>query len=210
MKLQGKIKYTLDEFKAQVKASTLKVGDRLITEDIAGKAVFEVAEIRKKYIYMVRRYCLPDKYDQTHDDLMDFLNNEYLDTLPQDLKNIMGKREGSRIFVPWFNEVFGEREDCSWADKSKGKQWSLFRKGYGRIRLDGDKHGCSRWYWLASPYVSIGSTNFCNVNASGAPNANYASRSWRAPLLQNQSQGDSRAISIIDCSYLSSQKETYK
>lgn len=177
MQLNGKMKYTIEEFKVQVKASTLKVGDRLITEDIAGKAVFEVAEIRKKYIYMVRRYCLPDKYDQTHDDLMDFLNNEYLDTLPQDLKNIMGKREGSRIFVPWFNEVFGEREDCSWADKSKGKQWSLFRKGYGRIRLDGDKHGCSRWYWLASPHIS-GSASFCTVGASGAPHANYASDSY--------------------------------
>ena len=176
MKLQGKIKYTLDEIKAQVKASTLKVGDRLVTEDIAGKAIFEVAEIRKKNIYMVRRYCLPDKYDQTHDDLMDFLNNEYLDTLPQDLKSIMGKREGSRIFVPWFNEVFGEREECSWADKSKGKQWSLFRKGYGRIRLDGDKHGCSRWYWLASPRIG-GSAGFCVVGTSGAPYNSYASLS---------------------------------
>lgn len=177
MKLQGKIKYTLDEFKAQAKASTLKVGDRLVAEDIAGKAIFEVAEIRKKNIYMVRRYCLPDKYDQTHDDLMDFLNNEYLDTLPQDLKSIMGKREGSRIFVPRFNEVFGEREDCSWADKSKGKQWSLFRKGYGRIRLDGDKHGCSRWYWLASPYIS-NTASFCSVTTSGAPRYGNASTSF--------------------------------
>lgn len=176
MKLQGKLKYTLDEFKVQVKASTLKVGDKLVTEDIAGKAVFEVAEIRKKYIYMVRRYCLPDDYDQTHDDLMDFLNNDYLDTLPQELKDIMEKRKGSRIFVPWFKEVFGEREDCGWADQSKGKQWSLFRKGYGRIRLDGDKHGCSRWYWLASPYVG-NSTGFCAVNTSGAPGTNYASSS---------------------------------
>ncbi|MBE5830825.1 MAG: hypothetical protein E7306_03690 [Butyrivibrio sp.] len=177
MQLNGKMKYTIEEFKVQAKASTLKVGDRLITEDIAGKAAFEVAEIRKKYIYMVRRYCLPDKYDQTHDDLMDFLNNEYLDTLPQDLKNIMGKREGSRIFVPWFNEVFGEREDCDWADKSKGKQWSLFRKGYGRIRLNGDKHGCSRWYWLASPYVGY-SADFCIVGTSGAPDYDGASTSY--------------------------------
>lgn len=177
MQLNGKMKYTIEEFKVQVKASTLKVGDRLITEDIAGKAVFEVAEIRKKYIYMVRRYCLPDEYDQTHDDLMDFLNNEYLDTLPQDLKNIMGKREGSRIFVPWFNEVFEERFDCSWADKSKGKQWSLFRKGYGRIRLDGDKHGCSRWYWVAAPNIS-NSTHFGSVNTSGAPSDNDASDSY--------------------------------
>ena len=177
MKLQGKIKYTLDEFKAQVKASTLKVGDRLITEDIAGKAVFEVAEIRKKYVYMVRRYCLPDDYDQTHDDLMDFLNNDYLDTLPQELKDIMGKRKGSRIFVPWFKEVFGEREDCGWADQSKGKQWKLFKKGYGRIRLNTSKRGCSRWYWLASPYISS-SSNFCDVSTSGAPRSNSASISY--------------------------------
>ena len=176
MKLQGKIKYTLDEFKAQVKASTLKVGDRLITEDIDGRAIFEVAEIRKKYIYMVRRYCLPDDYDQTHDDLMDFLNNDYLDTLPQELKDIMGKRKGSRIFVPWFKEVFGEREDCGWADQSKGKQWKLFKKGYGRIRLNASKRGCSRWYWLASPHISH-STAFCIVNTSGAPGYDYASYS---------------------------------
>ena len=47
MQLNGKMKYTIEEFKVQAKASTLKVGDRLITEDIAGKSVFEVAEIRK-------------------------------------------------------------------------------------------------------------------------------------------------------------------
>lgn len=176
MKLEGKFKYTLEEFKAQAKASTLKVGDRLITEDIDGKAIFEVAEIRKKYIYMVRRYCLPDDYDQTHDDLMDFLNNDYLDTLPQELKDIMEKRKGSRIFVPWFKEVFGEREDCGWADQSKGKQWKLFKKGYGRIRLNASKRGCSRWYWLASPNVSD-SANFCLVSTSGVPNYGNASYS---------------------------------
>ena len=177
MQLNGKMKYTIEEFKVQAKASTLKVGDRLITEDIVGKAVFEVAEIRKKYIYMVRRYCLPDDYDQTHDDLMDFLNNEYLDTLPQDLKNIMGKRKGSRIFVPWFKEVFGEREDCGWADQSKGKQWKLFKKGYGRIRLNASKRVCSSWYWFASPNVSD-SNGFCYVNTSGAPYASGASTSF--------------------------------
>ena len=106
------MKYTLEEFKTQIKASTLKVGDKLITEDIAGKAIFEVAEIRKKNIYMVRKYCLPRDYDKTHNDLDDFLNGDYLDSLPKELRDIMGKRKGSRIFVPWFNEVFGDVEDC--------------------------------------------------------------------------------------------------
>lgn len=176
MELKGKMKHTLEEFKAQLKASTLKVGDKLITEDIDGKAVFEVAEIRKKYIYMVRQHCLPDDYDQTHHDLDDFLNNEYLDTLPQELKNIMGKRKGSKIFVPLFNEVFGDVKDCDWADKSKGKQWKMFKTTKGKIRLNGNKYGYAKWYWLASPTVS-NTTNFCIVNTSGAPSHNGASNS---------------------------------
>ena len=176
MKLQGNLKYDLDEFKTQIKASTLKVGDRLVTEDIAGKAVFEVAEIRKKYIYMVRRYVLPDDYDKSHHELDSFLNGEYLDSLPKELTDIMGKRKGSRIFVPYFAEAFGDLEDCSWADKSKGKQWKIFKKTKGRIRLNADKYGYARWYWLASPFVG-NSNYFCFVAATGAPNASTASTS---------------------------------
>ena len=173
MELQGKFKYTLEEFKAQAKASTLKVGDRLVTEDIAGKVIFEIGEIRKKNIYMVRRYCLPNEYDKTHDELDNFLNGEYLSSLPEDLKKLMGKREGKKIFVPREIEVFGDKHPYSPIDE-KGKQWGIFKKGYGRIRLDGDKHGCSRWYWLASPDVST-ATSFCNVYTSGAPYYYYAS-----------------------------------
>ena len=171
------MKYTLEEFKTQIKASTLKVGDKLVTEDIAGKAIFEVAEIRKKTIIMVRKYCLPSDYDKTHDEIKDFLNNEYLDTISQELIDIMGKRKGSRIFIPWFKEVFGDIEDCSWADKSKGKQWKIFKTTKGKIRLDSNKHGFARWYWLASPFVS-NSTDFCYVNTSGAPDGYYASASY--------------------------------
>ena len=171
------MKYTLEEFKTQIKASALKVGDKLITEDIAGKAIFEVAEIRKKNIYMVRKYCLPRDYDKTHNDLDDFLNGEYLDSLPKELKDIMGKRKGSRIFVPWFNEVFGDAEDCDWADKSKGKQWKIFEKTIKKIRLDSEKYGYARWYWLASPYIS-NSTYFCAVTTSGAAYYYNASASY--------------------------------
>lgn len=175
MKLQGKMKYTLEEFKAQAKASTLKVGDRLVTEDIAGKAIFEIGDIRKKNIYMVRRYCLPNEYDKNHKELDAFLNGEYLNSLPEDLKKLMGKREDKKIFVPREIEVFGDKHPYSPIDE-KGKQWDIFKKGYGRIRLDGDKHGYSRWYWLASPYIS-NSPGFCGVGASGAPGANAASTS---------------------------------
>lgn len=167
------MKYTLEEFKTQIKASTLKVGDKLVTEDIAGKAIFEVAEIRKKTIIMVRKYCLPSDYDKEHGEIKDFLNNEYLDTISQELIDIMGKRKGSRIFIPWFKEVFGDIEDCSWADKSKGKQWKIFKTTKGKIRLDSNKHGFARWYWLASPDIG-GSAYFCAVGASGAPGTNAA------------------------------------
>ena len=170
------MKYNLEEFKTQIKASTLKVGDKLVTEDIAGEAIFEVAEIRKKYIYMVRKYCLPDEYDKNHYELDEFLNSEYLDTLSEDLKAIMGKRKGSRIFVPYFMEVFGDLEDSSWADKSKGKQWKIFKKTKGKIRLNGGKCERARWYWLASPIGN--STRFCHVAASGAASYYRASASF--------------------------------
>lgn len=171
-----KVKRNIDEFITAVKTDALKVGDKLITEDIAGKAIFEVAEIRKKKIYMVRKYCLPKDYDKTHTELDDFLNNEYLDTLPEELKDIMKKRKGSRIFVPWFNEVFGKLEGCDWADQSRGKQWKIFRTTKGKIRLDTDKYGYSRWYWLASPHIGT-STYFCIVSAAGAPYTDSASYS---------------------------------
>ena len=171
------MKYTLEEFKTQIKASTLKVGDKLVTEDIAGKAIFEVAEIRKKTIIMVRKYCLPSDYDKEHGEIKDFLNNEYLNTISQELIDIMGKRKGSRIFIPWFKEVFGDIEDCSWADKSKGKQWKIFKTTKGKIRLDSNKHGFARWYWLASPTIG-NSTYFCGVNATGTPSYNGAGNSY--------------------------------
>ena len=176
MELHGKMRYTLEEFKTQIKASTLKVGDELEIYDIAGEAIFEVAEVRKKNIYMVRKYVLPDDYDKTHHELYDFLNNDYLNSLPEELEAIIKKRKGSRIFVPYFNEVYGEDFDCSWADRSKGKQWAIFKKTKGKIRIGGDKFGWARWYWLASPTISD-STHFCGVNASGAPDYTTASKS---------------------------------
>ena len=161
------MKLSIEQFKDAVRENNIKVGDKLITEDIAGKAIFEVGDIRKNNIYMVRKYVLPDDYDKNHYEMDEFLNDDYLDSLPDELVEIMGERNEQKIFVPRFIEVFGDI-DCSWADKGKGRQWEIFKKTKGKIRLSENKYGRSRYWWLCSPNISY-STHFCLVLTSGTP-----------------------------------------
>ena len=167
------MKLSIEQFKDAVRENNIKVGDKLITEDIAGKAIFEVGDIRKNNIYMVRKYVLPDDYDKNHYEMDEFLNDDYLDSLPDELVEIMGERNEQKIFVPRFIEVFGDI-DCSWADKGKGRQWEIFKKTKGKIRLSENKYGRSRFWWLCSPYISF-SAYFCGVSASGTPGSGTAS-----------------------------------
>lgn len=171
MKDHGTVKrYTLEEFNTNI----INVGDELVTEDYDGKAIFQVAEIRKNHIYLIRKFLLEDDKPMKTDsfDLMEWLNDTYLRSLPQELRDWIVSRKDNHIFLPKEIEVFG---DYRWSSEGeKGKQWELFKKTKQRIRLRGDKEGYACSWWECSPYVS-GSTYFCFVATSGAANANDAS-----------------------------------
>ena len=173
MKEKIERRYTLDEFIAAMEGDELRVSDELITEDIDGKAIFQVADIRKKYIYMIRKFCLEE--EQTHDDLRGYLNTEYVNSLDGELVCRMKKRDGDYVFVPREIEVFGEYKYSD--PNEKGKQWELFKKTKERIRLHKNKEGCAFWWWESSPYVS-NSTAFCAVVSSGSADYTNASNSY--------------------------------
>lgn len=160
------MRYNLDNFILALNNNKLNVKDELETTDIDGRAIFQVAEIRSRYVYMCRKYLLSEKYDKPHTEIEDFLNNDYLASLPADLAVIMGKRHGSRIFVPYFAEVFEQRNDCEWADQSKGRQWKIFKNTKEKIRLVENKYGLPWFWWLASPSIGYFSY-FCSVSTIG-------------------------------------------
>lgn len=153
------------------KGIDIKVGDTFKATDIGGKAVFEIADVRKKYIYVIRKYVLNDEFDKGHYELDEFLDGEYYSSLPQELTDLIVERDGHKIFVPREKEIFGENV---YSAKEKGKQWEIFKTTKGRIRTQDDKYGIARWYWESSPYVSY-STYFCYVTTAGAAYGNYAS-----------------------------------
>ena len=152
------------------KLGVLEVGYELVTEDIDGVAVFEVADIRKKKIILCRKYLLKDEREMgTEGELLTWLDNEYYESLPTDLKELMKARKDSMVFLPKEVEVFGEHKYSS--EEEKGRQWEIFKRVKKRIRAFSAEDERSRYWWLASPYVS-GSTHFCCVCAAGA--AGYA------------------------------------
>ena len=174
MKDHGTVKrYTLEEFNTNI----INVGDELVTEDYDGKAIFQVAEIRKNYIYMIRKFLLEDDKPMRTEtfDLMEWLNDKYLSTLPQELRDWIVSRKGNHIFLPKEVEVFGEPRWSS--EDEKGKQWELFKKSKQRIRLRGGKEGNACFWWECSPCVSS-SADFCGVNTSGDANLGNASAAF--------------------------------
>lgn len=157
------------------KLGVLEVGYELVTEDIDGVAVFEVADIRKKKIILCRKYLLKDERAMgTEGELLTWLDNEYYESLPTDLKELMKARKDSMVFLPKEVEVFGEHVYSS--EEEKGRQWEIFKRVKKRISAFSAEDEHSRWYWLASPYVSS-SAAFCIVGTTGAADSNGASGS---------------------------------
>lgn len=168
IKAHGEVTRILDleSFFELLKDDDLAVGDELITEDIDGKAIFQVADIRKKSVYMVRKFllegCKPMKDDDF--DLISWLNTTYIDTLPGALTARMKRRENDLIFLPREKEVFGETRYSD--PEEKGKQWEIFKKTKQRIRLIGSRTGAACYWWESSPHIS-NSTSFCVVSSAG-------------------------------------------
>ena len=166
--------HSLEQFLDFIKQDSIFVGDELVTEDTDGKAIFQVADVRKKSIIMVRKFCLADDKRMKTDsfDLMSWLQSDYLITLPEDLRKHIKRREGLSIFLPREVEVFGDYIYSN--DIEKGKQWAIFKKTKQRIRLRSDKEGSACAWWESSPGVSD-STAFCVVSSDGSANYSGAS-----------------------------------
>ena len=165
----------------ELELSELKVGDEIWIFDIADEAVFKVVHISKKYVYFMRKYALPtdlrhpvnekttNKGGFRESDLYQWLNNEYRDSLTENIRKICGE-----IFLPKECQIFGEH---IYSDEvEKGKQWDFFKKPKNRIRVYQDTLKPANW-WEASAYVS-NSTHFCIVYTDGSADSGYASYSF--------------------------------
>lgn len=165
----------------ELELSELKVGDEIRIFDIADEAVFKVVHISKKYVYFMRKYVLPtdlrypmnekttNKGGFRESDLYQWLNNEYRDSLTENIRKICGE-----IFLPKECQIFGEH---IYSDEvEKGKQWDFFKKPKNRIRVYQDTLKPAYW-WQASAYVST-SAGFCYVSTDGSANGSGASNSF--------------------------------
>jgi len=165
----------------ELELSELKVGDEIWIFDIADEAVFKVVHISKKYVYFMRKYALPtdlrhpvnekttNKGGFRESDLYQWLNNEYRDSLTENIRKICGE-----IFLPKECQIFGEH---IYSDEvEKGKQWDFFKKPKNRIRVYQDTLKPANW-WEASAHVG-NSTHFCIVYTDGSADSGYASYSF--------------------------------
>ena len=141
---------------------SFKVGDMYLTKDSEGEALFEIADIRKKKIFLCRKYLLKDR---PMNGLMEYLNGEYYNSLEGELKEAIVERKGQKIFLPREVEVFGDYIYSE--DTEKGKQWELFKNVKKRIKCHSKDDERSDWWWLSSPSVG-NAADFCVVDASGA------------------------------------------
>ena len=164
----------VDLLKQMAKEDKLEVGYELHLGDFADPdAIFQIAEIREKRIYLKRKFVLPEDYDKDMYEMADWLNGEYLRSLPEELKPFMVRRKRNRVFIPREAEVFGKHVYSN--PEEAGKMWEIFKKAPNWKMVD--EEGNSRWTWLASPAIS-GSARFCAVDTSGAPDYNDASTSY--------------------------------
>ena len=127
--------------------------------------------------------------------LRNWLNNDFIDLLPADLKSVIAERtfkvgEGSgktslatvtdKIFLPMEYEVFGTTSTAYPAAATEhtvggNKQWSIYATAANRIKYQGISGSAVHW-WECSPTVSSSSasTHFCLVSTSGASNCSNA------------------------------------
>lgn len=187
MKIKTKTVYeSSNVFMEAMNSGKIKVGDELITRDIQGKAKYVVADLNLKakagwdnttifnIAYMVRKYALKEPKPMKDDDfdLLKWLNKEYLDSIPDEVKGYMVPQESRQIIdLPREIEVFGKNE---YGVKEEGKQWPYFKNTKNRICTTKKDDEYSHWWWLGTPYRAS-AAYFCFCNNYGI--ADYANAS---------------------------------
>jgi len=187
MKIKTKTVYeSSNVFMEAMNSGKIKVGDELITRDIQGKAKYVVADLNLKakagwdnttifnIAYMVRKYALKEPKPMKDDDfdLLKWLNKEYLDSIPDEVKGYMVPQESRQIIdLPREIEVFGKNE---YGVKEEGKQWPYFKNTKNRICTTKKDDEYSHWWWLNTPYRAS-AAYFCLCNSGGNAYYSYAS-----------------------------------
>ena len=206
MKTKTKRVYeNIEEFMEAMNSGKIKVGDELVTRDIQGKAKFVVANIEpeKKAILneiilieglsynvvsMVRKYALEDpKPIKSKDfDLFKWLNNEYYDSFPIEVRKRMIDQDGRhRIDLPMESEVFGKNE---YGVPEKWRQWEYFKNTKNRICTTKKDDEYSHWWWLGTQHRAS-AASFCtcvNLGYADYYGASYAYRYVRPRFILAQ------------------------
>ena len=179
MKTKTKTVYeNIDELMEALKTRSVKVGDELITRDIDGKAKYAVANLNLEakagwdnttifnIAFMVRKYALKESKPMKDDDfdLLKWLNKEYLNSIPDEVRSYMILQETKHIIdLPREIEVFGKNE---YGVKEVGKQWPYFKNTKNRICTTKKDDEYSHWWWLGTPYRAS-AAYFCSCNNGG-------------------------------------------
>lgn len=142
----------------------LKVGDKLITKDIDGKAVFVVAELDDDKIYLVRKWLLDNSAERPliSDDFnaFEWLDGEYRMSLPKKVRSrICGK-----VTLPSEREVFGKNE---YGKDEDTKQFRWFKTLHHRIAAFSKKDTYSIWWWTRTKANKVSASQFAFVYGAG-------------------------------------------
>ena len=164
----------LNELKAAIKDGAFHIGDEFITEDIDGKAKFVIAHADDNYVYFVRKNLLKGTKPVESGDfsLFDWLNEDYLMSMPEDLRKEMEAPAGQQaIDLPKEIQVFGKNE---YGIKEDGEQWEYFKKCKNRIAVQKSKDEYSHWWWMGTP-EDASAAYFCICNRRGDASCYHAS-----------------------------------
>ena len=169
---------SVDDLKKAIEEGTIRVEDEIITGDKDGAAIFVVADISESGIVFVRKFVLEDSRPMKRGDfdLIHWLNEEYMDTLDADLKDLMIAPEGQQLLdLPREIEVFGENE---YGFSEEGSRWEYFKKLNNRICGTGDDAEYSEWWWMNTQHKAS-AAYFCFCDGDGYANFTDASRANR-------------------------------
>ena len=172
-----KIYETAGELQAAIKNGSIKVNDEFETFDVDDEAVFVVAHVGKHKIRFVRKYLLNDDKSMKTDnfDLLEWLNTEYKNTLPDDIREMIGENP---VTLPTEKQIYGENEI---GKEEKRKQWDYFKNPKHRIAFKEDgRYSC--YWWTKTPYYEedssvVSSANFAHVRGAGRATTAAASYS---------------------------------
>ncbi len=176
MRLKGHFIYeSIDDLKKNIQEGKVEVEDELITKDIDGEAIYVVADVSEEQLVLVRKFVLSDsKPMRGRYNLIEWLNDEYKDSLDEELIKMMIAPQGQQLIdLPREIDVFGENK---WGIPEEGSRWEYFEKLNNRICGTGDDAEYSEWWWLNTQHRAS-AANFCFCNSYGAadyPGASHA------------------------------------